>query len=89
MNRSASVGAGRDLVSVLDGGSVKAPAAGDLLLDSGASIAANAGAVLSANNTLTGGKGGAIDLGRPFPQLPLPSVWMLTYPPEALVRMAA
>ena len=46
---------------------VSSSAAGDLLLDSGASIAANAGAVLSANNTLTGGKGGAIDLKAAFP----------------------
>ena len=50
-----------------DGGSVKLSSRGDLLLDSGASIAANAGAVLSANNTLTGGKGGAIDLKAAFP----------------------
>lgn len=67
VNRSASVGAGQDVVSVLDGGSVKLSSRGDFLLDAGASITANAGALLSANNTFAGGKGGAIDLKAAFP----------------------
>lgn len=67
VNRSATANEGQQLVSAIDGGSISLRARGDLLLDAGARIEANAGARVSATNTLTAGKGGAIQLRAAYP----------------------
>ncbi|MEY4588606.1 MAG: hypothetical protein RL497_682, partial [Pseudomonadota bacterium] len=68
VNRSALAGQpGQGAVSVLDGGKINLRSRGDLLLDKGATLAANAGAQLGADNALSGGKGGQIALEAKFP----------------------
>lgn len=67
VNRSVTANEGQQLVSAIDGGSISLRARGDLLLDAGARIEANAGASVSATNTLTAGKGGAIQLRAAYP----------------------
>jgi filamentous hemagglutinin len=66
VNRSPEV-PGPQARSVLDGGSISLTSKGDLRLETGASLAANAGGLLDANNRFTGGKGGSIHLSASLP----------------------
>lgn len=67
VNRSAVASEGQQAISAIDGGAISLRARGDLLLDAGATLAANAGALVSATNTVSGGKGGAIGLQAAYP----------------------
>jgi hypothetical protein len=58
---------GKQAVSALDGGTISVKGLGDLRLDAGANLSADAGGVVAANNGVSLGKGGALNLQAAYP----------------------